>query len=106
MNLKIEAIGSTLVVKPHGELDQSCAEKLRNDIDNAFFQNCSKNLVLDFADVSFMDSSGIGVIIGRYKRVKALGGKTMLIRPQPQVDKLLELSGIKKMIACSQEVNQ
>ena len=106
MKLKIESVGSALVVKPEGELDQSCAEKLRNDIDAAFLRSCAKDLVLDFANVSFMDSSGIGVIIGRYKQVKALGGKTMLIRPQPQVEKLLELSGIKKMIACSQEVNQ
>ena len=48
-----------------------------------------------------MDSSGIGVILGRYKQIKARGGKTMIVRPQPQVDKILELSGLKKIMDCS-----
>ena len=44
-----------------------------------------------------MDSSGIGMIMGRYKNMVSRGGKMMLVRPQPQVDKVLELSGIKKL---------
>ena len=48
-----------------------------------------------------VDSSGIGVIIGRYKQIKARGGKTMIIRVKPQVDKILEISGIKKLLECS-----
>ena len=57
--------------------------------------------VFDFEDTMFMDSSGIGMIIGRYKIIQALGGKTMMIRPQPQVDKLLDLTGLKKIVECS-----
>ena len=51
-----------------------------------------------------MDSSGIGVIVGRFKRIDALGGKMLIIRPTPQVDKILEISGIKKILTCKQEV--
>ena len=57
-------------------------------------------LTLDLSGVTFMDSSGIGVIIGRYKQIKARGGKTMIIRARPQVDKILELSGLKKIMDC------
>ena len=51
-----------------------------------------------------MDSSGIGVIVGRYKKIDALGGKMMIIRASEQVDKILELSGIKRILACKKEV--
>lgn len=101
MNIRIESIGTTLVVKPEGEIDQSCATELRADIDREIRRHNAKNLILDFGGVTFMDSSGIGVIIGRYKQIKALGGKTMIVRPQPQVDKILELSGLKKIVECS-----
>ena len=100
MNIRMEAIGTTLVVKPEGEIDQSCAAELRSDIDREIHRCHIKNLILDFGGVTFMDSSGIGLIFGRYKQLKALGGKTIIIRPQPQVDKILELSGLKKLVEC------
>ncbi|MBR5152534.1 MAG: anti-sigma factor antagonist [Clostridia bacterium] len=100
MKLRMESIGTTLVVKPDGELDQSCATELRTDIDREIIRTHTKNLILDLGNVTFMDSSGIGMIIGRYKQIQARGGKTMIIRPQPQVDKVLELSGLKKIVEC------
>lgn len=101
MDIQTEYIGTTLIVKLNGEIDQSCATALRCNIDREIRENHIKNLVLDFGGVTFMDSSGIGVILGRYKQIKAIGGKTMIVRPQPQVDKILELSGLKKIMECS-----
>jgi stage II sporulation protein AA (anti-sigma F factor antagonist) len=63
-----------------------------------------KNIVFDFDEVNFMDSSGIGMVIGRYKQIQARGGKTLIIRARPQVDRILELSGIKKIIEINGEV--
>ncbi len=100
MKIRTEQIGTTLVVKLSGELDQSCAGTIREQIDRELESTPIKNLILDFADVSFMDSSGIGMILGRYKEVKLRGGKIMIIRIQPQVDRVLELSGLKKIIEC------
>ncbi len=100
MTIRTEHIGTTLVVKLSGEIDQSCAGEIRNDIDRNLQLYSIKNLILDFAEVSFMDSSGIGMILGRYKQIKARQGKTMIIRTQPQVDRILELSGLKKIIDC------
>ena len=101
MNIRIDYIDTTLVVKLSGEIDQSCASEIRTDIDREIQLKNVKNLIFDFGGVTFMDSSGIGVILGRYKQIKARGGKTMIVRPQPQVDKILELSGLKKIMDCS-----
>lgn len=98
--MRTEQIGTTLVVKLTGEIDQSCAGAIREDIDRELKQVSIRNLILDFAEVSFMDSSGIGMILGRYKEIKMRGGKTMIIRTNPQVDRVLELSGLKKIIEC------
>ncbi len=100
MNIRTEHIGTTLVVKLFGEIDQSCAGEIRARIDGELQAHPVQNLILDFAEVSFMDSSGIGMVLGRYKEIKARGGKTMIIRTRPQVDRLLELSGLKKIIDC------
>lgn len=100
MTMNVEQIGTTLVVKLSGEIDQSCAGTIREEIDRELKQSPIQNLILDFAKVSFMDSSGIGMILGRYKEIKMRGGKTMIIRVQPQVDRVLELSGLKKIIEC------
>ena len=100
MDMRMEYICTTLVVKLEGEIDQSCAAEIRTDIDREIQLKNVRNLILDFAGVTFMDSSGIGVIIGRYKQIKARGGKTMIIRARPQVDKILELSGLKKIMDC------
>ena len=74
MEIRIESIGTTLVVKLAGEIDQSCAEEIRGDIDREITLRHAQNLILDFAAVDFMDSSGLGMIIGRYKQMKARGG--------------------------------
>ncbi len=101
MDIRIEHIGTTLVVKPEGELDHHSAKDVREMIDREIELRKIKNLVLDFNKVSFMDSSGIGVIAGRYKIINSLGGKTMVIRANQQVDKILEISGLKKILECN-----
>lgn len=100
MKIRLEHIGTTLVVKPDGELDHHSAKEVREMIDREIHLRKIKNLILDFNKVSFMDSSGIGVIAGRYKIINSLGGKTMLIRANEQVDKILEVSGLKKILEC------
>ncbi len=101
MDIKLENIGTTLVVKIEGEIDHHTAPMLREKVDRELNSKNIVNLVLDFDGVSFMDSSGIGVIAGRYKEIHARGGKVMVIRVKPQVDKILELSGMKTLLECS-----
>lgn len=98
MKVRTEKLGSTLVVKLDGELDQSCAADLREKIDREISLHGINNLVMDFDKVSFMDSSGIGMLIGRYKLIKARGGKMLVIRVSEQVDKIVNLSGLKSLM--------
>ncbi len=104
MKIKLEYAMPTLIAKISGEIDHHTASEMREILDREIDMNNIKNLVLDFKNVTFMDSSGIGVIVGRFKRIDALGGKMLIIRPTPQVDKILEISGIKKILTCKQEV--
>lgn len=98
MDMRLECLGATLVVKLNGELDQSCAPEIREKIDKEISSHNINNLIMDFYGVSFMDSSGIGMLLGRYKLIKARGGKMLIIRTRPQVDKVIELAGLKKII--------
>ncbi len=98
MEMTLERVGTTLVAKLDGELDQSCAAEIREKIDKEINMHSIVNLVVDFDRVDFMDSSGIGMLIGRYKLIKARGGKMLIIRTSPQVDKIIELSGLKGLI--------
>ena len=97
MRYETEQIGGALVVKLYGGIDQHCVSEIRDDIDRQIAIRNINSLIVDLGGVEFMDSSGIGMIMGRYKNMVSRGGKMMLVRPQPQVDKVLELSGIKKL---------
>lgn len=98
MRFDTEHIGNTLVIKLYGEIDQHCVTEIREEIDRHIDIKHVNNLIFDLGGVTFMDSSGLGMIMGRYKKISTIGGKLMLVRPQPQVDRILELSGIKKLL--------
>ena len=84
-----------------GEIDHHIAKELRRDIDFAVREFQPEELVLDFAEVGFMDSSGIGLVMGRYKLMKETGGKVIVKNPQNQIKKVMRLSGIDKLAAIS-----
>ena len=77
------------------------ARKFAGDIDFAVREFQPEELVLDFAEVGFMDSSGIGLVMGRYKLMKEIGGKVIVKNPQNQIKKVMRLSGIDKLAAIS-----
>ena len=74
------------------------AESFRHTVDDALDVSGAKNILLDMRHVTFVDSSGIGAIIGRYKRVLALGGRVVACSLQPQVARMLEMSGLFRII--------
>ena len=90
--------GSVLTVKVMGELDHHNAPQIREETDFKITNNNIRNLIFDFTNLSFMDSSGIGVIIGRYKLLSSLKGKLYIVSPSKNLKRLLELSGIMKII--------
>ncbi|MGN1480494.1 anti-sigma factor antagonist [Porcipelethomonas sp.] len=80
-----------------GEIDHHIAGNLRRDIDFAIHENQPSELILDFADVGFMDSSGIGLVMGRYKLMQEIGGTVTIKNPQNHIKKVMRLSGIDKL---------
>ncbi|NLI57732.1 MAG: anti-sigma F factor antagonist [Clostridium sp.] len=98
MKVKISYRGTTLIVSLAGELDHHSAEYVRQKIDNELMKSSNRDVILDFSDVSFMDSSGIGVVIGRYKNIQKLNGKLIIINLNNQVRRIFEMSGLLKII--------
>ena len=87
-----------LVLKITEEIDHHSAEKIRRIADNEITRYMPRKVVFDFNKVSFMDSSGIGMIIGRYKTATMLGGIVEMKNVNPSVQKVLEMSGVLKII--------
>jgi stage II sporulation protein AA (anti-sigma F factor antagonist) len=96
INFKVRQ--NKLIVFLEGELDHHSAEQVRSKIDNRIQDNKEKYVILDFSKVSFMDSSGIGVVIGRYKAISLKGGKLCIVNPAENVNKIFELAGLFKII--------
>ena len=88
----------TLVVRLVGELDEHSAEFVRRKLDTVFQDNNFNAVILDLSRMSFMDSTGIGVVIGRYKVLKKYGKKLYVKNPSPTVDKIFKMSGLYEII--------
>ncbi len=98
MLLDIELKNNTLVVRPSGDLDLGVADHLRETLEDTLNQGQVRNLIFNLAKVSFVDSSGLGVLLGRYRRVTKNGGRVFIVSPQPQVRKVLDLSGLLRIM--------
>lgn len=98
MNIKFTNNKNILVVHLKGELDHHNAGEVRNKIDDMLARTNSLNLIMDFSGVNFMDSSGIGVVIGRYKKLLNKKGKVSVSNASGSVKRVFELSGMFKII--------
>lgn len=98
MDVELKQIRNTLVIKIVGELDLVIADKLRTQIDEKLSEGIIKNLIINMEKVTFIDSSGLGMIIGRYKKISAHNGKIFIVGAKPNVEKILYFSGINKLI--------
>ena len=87
-----------LVFKITDEIDDCSVQKIRGKADYEIERYSPKKVIFDFDRVTFMDSSGIGMIIGRYKQVTMFGGKMELTNLTESVRKIFELSGILRLI--------
>lgn len=87
-----------LIVHINGELDHHNSIFIRQKTDELVCSRNIRNIVFDFERTSFMDSSGIGVIMGRYKKVKPLGGSVGVINVGKNVEKILLFSGLNKIV--------
>lgn len=98
MYLKFDKSLDSLIVNLIGELDHHSAEEVRVKIDDRIERDNITKVILDFSKVTFMDSSGIGAVVGRYKKVSAKGGKICVADVNSSVNRVFELSGLFKII--------
>lgn len=97
MNVEITGDRDTLVVSPHGFIDEYTAHDLKRAMEKAA-DNYPNTVVLDFADVDFMDSTGIGTILARYKVMHDRNIELCVRNVNRQVDKLFRLTGIYSIL--------
>ena len=93
----------SLILKIIEELDHHTVEKIRRKADYEIEKYLPRKVILDFNRVSFMDSAGIGLILGRYKNISILGGKLEVVNVSAQVIKILNMSGLSKIIEIKED---
>lgn len=87
-----------LIFKMNEEIDECEVQKIRRKLDNEIERHMPKEVIFDFDKVSFMDSAGIGLVLGRYKLANMLGGKVQVANLRTPVRKIFEMSGMLKVI--------
>ncbi|HIW25406.1 MAG TPA: anti-sigma factor antagonist [Firmicutes bacterium] len=98
MDIHFRKRGKTIIAEIGGDIDHRYSEEIRRLTERELYISGADSLVLDMSGVKFMDSSGIGMIIGRYKTVSALGGKLSIAAPSKEADRILAISGIYRII--------
>jgi len=106
MGLQINIQGNALIAKPTSEIDHHSAERMRGQIDSAFDNSSCRHIIFDFTGVNFMDSSGIGMIIGRYKNAEKRGGRLALAGMNDEMGRLFHISGLAKIITRTATVDE
>ncbi len=103
MPVMVKRKNNVLTAFVKGEIDHHTAPEIRESIDDAFVMaENTELLVLDFSDVTFMDSSGVGLVMGRYRLVAGKGKKLRVDNLSPRDYKIMKMSGIEKLA----EINQ
>ncbi|AGA69811.1 anti-anti-sigma factor [Desulfitobacterium dichloroeliminans LMG P-21439] len=96
----------TLLLHLRGELDMNTSESLRQAIDSEIERRGVRTVILNLEEISFIDSSGLGVILGRYKKLLPMGGKIIITRVPPHIYKIMELSGLPRIIQFEEMLGQ
>lgn len=97
MRLSTEIIKNNLIIRLEGELDHHTSEEVRRKIDSEYYDNNLLNMILDLEGLNFMDSSGIGLVMGRYKNCKEQGGEISIVNVNSNVERILKMSGLMKI---------
>ena len=103
MRTTVEYENGTLLIRFSGELDHSAASSALRAVDTAVEEYMPRQCVLDFSDLSFMDSSGIAVILKSERLMRQMGGSAAIRSANTQVQRVLELAGLSAMLQRARE---
>lgn len=98
MNVRFKRDGITLIAIIEGEIDHHTSRILKDRIDSKYIIDPVKDMIIDLSHVTFMDSAGIGFILGRMKKVSSVGGKMSIKNPKPEIVKMLKMSNVDKLV--------
>lgn len=98
LTIDLEVKFDVLCIRLEGELDHHTADELRTKVNKLMEEELIRHILLNLGGLTFMDSSGLGVILGRYKKIAAAGGEMVVCSISPPVRRLFELSGLFKII--------
>ncbi len=87
-----------MIVRVTGDIDHHSAQAIRAEVDGEMEARCPERVILDLTETEFMDSSGLGLILGRMRKTRERGIAFQLLNPSDQVMKILRLSGMEKQI--------
>ncbi|MBQ4515966.1 MAG: anti-sigma F factor antagonist [Clostridia bacterium] len=98
MDIKLQMKGRTLIAALSGELDHHSAKTVKDMLETAIVNKSAQNMVFDLTNLTFMDSSGIGLMIGRYKLITSIGGKVCIVSKSKTLNRLISMSGVTKLM--------
>ncbi len=98
MHIQVKRQNEYVTAYLFGELDHHSSQKVKAELDEVIKKYRDADLILDLKNLSFMDSSGLGVLLGRYKRLKVYGSNMYIRNANRQIEKVFDVSGIYKLI--------
>lgn len=98
MDIKYRNYNNVLYVSLSGELDEHSAKETSKRLDDIFFSTISRQIIIDLSELKFMDSTGIGVLIGRYKKMKEKGVSIFITNPSYHAEKIFRLTGLYEIM--------
>ena len=98
MEIKYRNYDGVLYVLLAGELDEHSAKQTSKTLDDLFCTTISKQIILDLSEMKFMDSTGIGVLIGRYKKMKEKGVSIFITNPSYHAEKIFKMTGLYEIM--------
>ena len=98
MQMKAYSAQDKLIVSLDGEIDHHSAPEIREGLDKMIAVNRPKIMVLELSGIDFMDSSGLGLVLGRYRRLNEMGSQMVIKNPGARTEKILAMAGVDKLI--------
>ena len=89
---------NNMIVRVDKEVDHFAADRIRQELEEYYMRGQVKNVIFDMSQVEFMDSSGIGMVMGRYTKLKPVGGQVMVAAVPEHIDKLFMMAGVYEFV--------